>query len=167
MIDRHVLTPAAVSDDVHLPLDPVSREKRLLFTLAITASLPRVLWGLTYDAMGFIEDSAAVWPMFTALRVIAVALDVVCIVIVGQLALLDQRAPDARSKRVAFIAASIVELVLSFIPLWGMLYGILSGLFAVMLNMLPAFIAAVLFARWLSTFLKQANQAPMLVVVVV
>ena len=165
MVDRHPFTPAAVSNDVVAQPDPRAKERQLLVLVAITASLPRVLWGLTIDASRIVGDGSDIAPLFPWLRYGGLVIDVACLVLIGLLHPLDRIVPGTNSKRVAAIAFGGLELCLSFLPIGMLVYDVL-GPFGFIAYTVPALAASVAFAVWLAALLKPAGKAPMLVAVV-
>lgn len=162
---RHVLTPAAVSDDVKPPREPRASEQQLLLALAITASLPRVLWGLTVDATRWFGESyGEMQGLFALLRYGGLLVDVLCLVLIGMLAPLDKIVPGTNGKRIAAIALGAIELCLTFLPLGAFLYRLPFGYFA---TTLPSLIASMAFALWLGALLRPSGRAPMLVWILV
>lgn len=164
-MDRHPFTPAAVSDDVVTRPDPRAKERQLLLLVAITASLPRVLWGLTLDASRIVGDTSDIAPLFPWLRNGGLVIDIVCLVLIGLLHPLDGIVPGTNSKRVAAIAFGGLELVLSFLPVGALVYDVL-GRAGFIAYTVPALVASIAFAIWLAALLKPAGKAPMLVAVV-
>lgn len=167
MTEQHVLTPAAVSDDVKPPRDPRARERQLLLAVAITASLPRVLWGLTIDAMHVLGSSYdQLGPLFAVLRYGGLAIDIGCLVLIGLLASLDKIVPGTNGKRVAVIAVGGLELCLTFLPIAAMAYGALGSL-GYLAFIVPSLAASLTFAVWLAALMKPAGKATMLIPVLI
>ena len=164
MPEQHILTPAAVSDDVTAPQAP--REVQLLLAVAVTASLPRVLWGLTSDARRLLgESSADLSPLFTMLRATSALTDIACLFLIGLCFRLDKVAPGSHGWRTAAIGLGVFELLWDLLPIASILYGA-AGRAGYVLVTLPSFCASLAFALWLAAILKSAGKAPMLVAVV-
>lgn len=167
MTEQHVLTPAAVSDDVTPPHHPRERERQLLLAVAITASLPRVLWGLTIDAMHLLGSTYdQLGTLFGVLRYGGVAIDIGCLVLIGLLAPLDKIVPGTNGKRIATIAMGGLELCLTFLPVASMLWGVLGSLGFIAFA-IPSLLASLTFAVWLAALLKFAGKATMLIPILI
>lgn len=167
MTEQHVLTPAAVSDDVKVPEHPRERERQLLLAVAFTASLPRVLWGLTIDATHVLGSSyEQLGPLFAVLRYLGLAIDIGCLVLIGLLAPLDKIVPGTNGKRVATIAMGGLELCLTFLPIASLAYGVLGSL-GYLAFTIPSLAASLTFAVWLAALMKPAGKATMLIPILI
>jgi hypothetical protein len=167
MTEQHVFTPAAVSDDVKPPQHPRERERQLMLAVAITASLPRVLWGLTIDATHLLDTNTGdLGALFSVLRYGGLAIDIGCLVLIGMLASLDKIVPGTNGKRVAVIALGGLELCLTFLPLASIAYGML-GSFGYLAFSIPSLAASLAFAVWLAALLKPAGKATMLIPILI
>ena len=167
MVEQHVLTPAAVSDDVKPPQHPRERERQLLLAVAITASLPRVLWGLTLDAMHLLGSNYGdLSTLFSVLRYGGLAIDIGCLVLIGMLAPLDNIVPGTNSKRVVAIAVGGLELCLTFLPIGSIAYDAFGSLGSLVFTV-PSLAASLTFAIWLAALMKPAGKATMLIPILI
>lgn len=167
MSEHHVVTSAAVSDDVEAPRHPRARERQLLLALAVTASLPRVLWGLTLDAMRlFGEAPAELEPLYAFMGTSGLLLNIACLVLIGLLHPLDGAVPGTKNWRVAALVIGGFELGLTSVPLGSLLFSAF-GQVAWLIWTVPKIAASLVFAMWLAALLKSAGKTPMLVIVVI
>lgn len=167
MTERHASTPAAVSDDVNAPRHPRERERQLLLGVAITASLSRVLWGLTIDAMRVLGESySELGFVFTALRYGGLLIDIACLALIGALASLDKIVPGTNGKRVAVIAVGALELCWTFLPIGSFIYGTFGALGSLAF-MIPSLAASLVFASWLAALMKPVGKPGMLMPILI